>query len=58
MSKIYTEDKAKIAANRASAGERRIWNNRVENEKAARADDNCRAFMPRKASHKQGYKLG
>lgn len=53
MQKIYPEDAAKIAANRATAGERRDWNNRVQREKDERAYENARAFVPRKASHKR-----
>jgi hypothetical protein len=55
--KLYAHDKTKIEANRATAGERRSWNDRVQSEKERHAADNYRAFVPRKASHKQGYKL-
>jgi len=53
MQKIYAEDRAKIAANHATEGERRAWNNRVEREKNERAFENARTFVPRKSSHKR-----
>lgn len=52
MKKIYPADAAKIAANRATAGARQAWNERVDREKEERAYLN-REFVPRKASHKR-----
>lgn len=57
MQKIYAEDRAKIAANHATEGERRDWNKRVEREKNERAFENARTFVPRKSSHKRAYRL-
>jgi hypothetical protein len=49
MTKFYDHDKA-------TARERYDWNQRVETEKDMRKDENWRKFVPRKASHKQGWR--
>lgn len=54
MQKIYREDQAKIEANYATRFERAEWNAEVERAKKGRAEINRAAFVPRKASHKQG----
>lgn len=57
MRKIYKEDQAKIAANAATADERRAHNRAVDKAKTAKFYANSAAFVPRKASHKQGAAL-
>ena len=53
MQKIYPGDVLKIAANRATAGERERHNARVDEEKESKHWTNRRGFIPLKASHKQ-----
>lgn len=55
MSKIYPHDETKIAANYATAVERRLWNSTVEENKEHRASMNRRTFVPRKSSHKSRH---
>lgn len=54
--KVYAEDRAKIEENSATAGERIRWNEAVEQVKAQKVTANYRTFVPRKASHKQGWR--